>query len=208
MIITLSKVKTLLQLNNNTYDTLIENLIPLVEEVIVDYCNNYFIDEDISLNGIRIPRAYMYNNDLQFVNSTHSIDNSVSDLTSYDFNVGDSIRVFNSKFNNKSFTIESITTGSIILDDINTVKNESGNTVMVVRLEYPRPLEIVAAQMIKFNMAKITPGMASEHIDSYSYNLGEITSSGYPKVIMNGLNDYRKLYLERSYENLSTEKIL
>jgi hypothetical protein len=208
MIITLSKAKTLLQISGSTYDTLINSLIPLVEEVIVDHCNNYFIDDDISLNGIRIPRVYMYNNDLEFVNSTNSIDNSVKDLTSYDFNVGDSIRVFNSKFNNKSFTIDSITTGSIILNDINIVKNESGNTVMVVRLEYPRPLEIVAAQMIKFNMAKITPGMSSEHIDSYSYNLGEITSSGYPKVIMNGLNDYRKLYLERIYENLSTEKIL
>lgn len=207
MVITLSKTKTLLQISDTSRDSLIESLIPLVEQAIVDYCNNYFIDEDVSLNGIKIPKAYMYNNDLQFVNSTHSIDNSVSDLTSYDFNVGDSIRVFNSKFNDQSFTIESINSGSIVLDDINTVKNESGNTIMVVRLEYPKPLEIIAAQMIKFNMAKITPGMTSEHIDSYSYNLGE-TGNGYPTMIMKGLYNYRKLYLTRSYENLSSEYIL
>jgi len=200
MIITLSKVKTLLQISNNTYDTLIKSLIPLVEETIVDYCNNYFIDKDLELDGLRLPKVYMHNKNLEFVNSTNSIDNSVTDLTSYDFNVGDSIRVFNSKFNNQSFTIESISTGSIVLNDIDTIKNESGNIVLVARLEYPKPLEITAAQMIKFNMSKITPGMAAETIDVYSYTLGE-SISGYPKLIINTLNNYRKLYLDRIYED-------
>lgn len=207
MIVTLSKVKTLLQISGSTYDTLIKSLIPIVEENIVDYCNNYFIDYTISYNGIKIPKVYMYNNDMEFVNSTNSIDNSVTDMTSYDLNVGDSIRVFNSKFNNHTFTIASISTGSIVLEDVNSVKSESGNTIMIVRLEYPTPLEITAAQMIKFNMNKITPGMTSESIDSYSYTLGD-TKGGYPKLMSNMLNNYRKLYKERIYENLSTENII
>jgi hypothetical protein len=71
---------------------------------------------------------------------------------------------------------------------------------LVARLEYPKPLEITAAQMIKFNMSKITLGMASEKIDVYSYTLGE-SISGYPKLIVNTLNNYRKLYLDRIYED-------
>src|SRR4030066_112153 len=57
MVITLSEAKTLNQISVSTYDTLINMLIPIVEDSICNYCNNHFVDSYKSINNI-LPTVY------------------------------------------------------------------------------------------------------------------------------------------------------
>jgi hypothetical protein len=183
VIITLNETKSLLQITDTTKDTLITNLIPIVEQAICDYCNNEFIDEYFD---------YINSSSIIF----ESIDNSISlnNISNYKFNVNDSIRIFNSLSNNQTFTIYSISTNSIIVDDIDTIIDENeGYPITLTRIIYPKPLKIIAFKMIDYNLEKITPGLTSESIDDYSFTIMELNEC-YPKNILAGLNKYRKLY--------------
>ena len=43
MIITVDEVKTLLEITGTSKDKIIENLIPLVQDFVLTYCNNEFL---------------------------------------------------------------------------------------------------------------------------------------------------------------------
>lgn len=195
MIITLSESKTLNQISVSTYDTLINMLIPIVEQAIVGYCNNEFIAEYKSINNL-LPTVYHYSNTCTFVNSDNSINDAGGiDFTTLNFKVGDSIRIYNSISNDGARTIKTIAATKIILETIDTVYDEnSGNTIVIARIDYPKMLKIVAAQMVKFLLIKQSPGFKSESFDDYSYTKESDMIGGFPKGIMDGLNDYRSIY--------------
>ncbi len=194
MVITLSEVKALNQINVSTYDTLINMLIPIVEQLIVDYCLNDFIGEYKSINNI-LPTVYYYSNRCTFDNSDNSINDTGIDFTTLLFKVGDSVRIYNSINNDGARTIKTIAATKIIFESIDTIYLEdSGNTIVIARVDYPKMLKIVAAQMVKYLMIKQSPGFKSESFDDYSYTKETEMIGGFPKGIMDGLNEYRSMY--------------
>lgn len=194
MIISLTETKTLLQITSSAYDSLINMLIPIVESTIVDYCNNEFVDVYNAINGI-LPTVYAYLSTTSFAASDNSINDSSEDFTTKNFKANDSIRVYNSLHNDKSFTISSVAAHKIILNSIDTVKDESaGNTIVFCRLAYPLALKFTASQMIKWGLQKQGILFKSEKIDDYSYTREDNLIMGYPSQIMSTLNDYRSLY--------------
>lgn len=202
MIITLAQLKTLLQITSSTYDTLINALIPIVEEQICEYCNNDFIDEYESLNGI-LPVVYFYSTEFYFATTDNSLNNTTDDLTTLDFKAGDTIRVYNSIQNEGILTIKSIAAHKIIFESVNTVNNESaGNCIVIARVKFPKTLQLTASQMIGYNLKKQTAGLISESIDDYSYTKDKDFINGYPKSIMDGLNDFRSLYKKQIPYNI------
>lgn len=195
MILTLSEFKTLNQISVSTYDTLINMLIPIVEESIIAYCNNHFIDSYSSTNTT-LPTVYYYSPNISFASADNSINDLTTDFTTKSFKVGDTIRIYNTISNDGPRTIKTIAATKIILESINTVNTESlGNTIVFARVTYPAQLKLVASQMIRYLLYMQSPGYKSETLDDYSYTKDEIVG-GYPKGIMDGLNNHRSLYLK------------
>jgi hypothetical protein len=187
MIITRTEVKSLLKITDTDWDSFIDMNIPIIEQVICDYCNNDFIDKRYD---------WFSSNGIAFVNATNEI--TFTNIGNKDLIAGDSIRIYRSKRNNQSFTIDTVNSNSLILNDIDTVKEETADDVVyLTKLDYPKPLKLTVSKMMKFLMSELdnnkTPGAKSEKIDDYSITY-EDDYQGFPLSIMKFLNSYRYLY--------------
>lgn len=183
MIITLAKAKTLLQITSSTYDTYINALIPIVESIISQYTNDDFLDI-VKINNSFVPNTYVYSRTLSFVSATNSINDSANLLNTYNFKIGDSIRCYYTLHNNQSFTIKTIAAGSIVLEAIDTVSDESAGTdILICKLKYPLYLEMIAAEMLGYKISKKDMTVKSKSIDDYSYTNYDNFVNGYPKSI-------------------------
>jgi hypothetical protein len=192
MIITLAKVKTLLQITASTYDTYINALIPLVESVISQYANDDFLDV-VKISNSFVPNVYLYSRTISFVNSTNSINDTANLLNTYNFAVGDSIRPYYTLHNNQSFTIKSIAAASIVLESIDTINNESAGTdILICKLKFPTYLELVASEMIGYKLSKKDMTIKSKKIDDYSYTNYDKFINGFPESIFQSVP--RSLY--------------
>ena len=187
MIITRADVKALLRITDNDDDTFIDLNLPIIEQTIVDYCNNEFIDKNFD---------YFSSNAITFVNSDNSIN--YTGIGDKKLVANDSIRVYNSLRNNQAFTIDSISTDKIIVNAIDSITDEDEDEgVFITKVWYPKPLKLVASKMLSFLLSDLDPdktqGAKSEKIDDYSITY-EDDFNGFPKSIMKALNIYRQLY--------------
>lgn len=181
MIITLNETKSLI--DNNSSDTSINQLIPIVEQAICDYCNTDFVDENYD---------FFSSGNIVFLSSDNSIN--LSGIENKKLVVNDTIRVYNSLRNNQAFTVSSVTTDKIIVNSINTIIDENeGKAVYITKIKYPISIKFIASQMINYNLENLTPGMKSEKIDDYTITL-QNTINGYPENYMTGLQIYRQYY--------------
>lgn len=195
MIATLTEIKALLGMTVTTYDTQIKANIPIIEQAISDYCNNDFLDVKQSYRLGYILAVYTYKSTLSFVTSTNSINDSSSGLAGLNFKAGDSVRIYNSIHNDQIFTIKTVAAGSIVFEDVDTVRDEAaGSSILMARLLWPKTLKSIVADMVKFKInRKINPAVKSESIDDYSYtNIDEFTH-GFPKSLMQSCNTFRCL---------------
>lgn len=187
MIITRTEVKELLRINNNDSDSFIDLNLPIIEQIICDYCNTDFIDKQFD---------YFSSNAISFIASDNSIN--LTNIGNKKLVANDSIRVYKSFRNNQSFTIDSVDTDKIIVNSIDTIKDEDENKgVFITTINYPKPLKLIASKMLNFLIADLdedkTPGAKTEKIDDYSITY-EGNYQGFPMSIMNSLNTYRQLY--------------
>lgn len=58
-------------------------------------------------------------------------------------------------------------------------------------VDYPENAEVIAAQMIAFQLNNDKPGMKSEKIGSYSYSRDEQLINGYPKSIVSRIERFQ-----------------
>jgi len=187
MIITRTEAKSLLQITNTDNDSFIDMNLPIIEQVICDYCNTDFIDKQFD---------YFSSGSISFINSDNSIN--LTGIENKKLVANDSIRVYKSLRNNQSYTIDSVNTGKIIVNSLDTITDEDeGEGVYITKINYPRPLKLTASKMLNFLIADLdedkTPGAKSEKIDDYSITY-EDNYQGFPLSIMKALNTYRQLY--------------
>jgi hypothetical protein len=187
MIITRAESKAFLKITDNDNDSFIDLNLPIIEQIICNYCNTDFIDMNFD---------YFVSTTITFNSDDNSIN--MTNIENKKLVVNDSIRVYNSLRNNQTFTIDSISTDKIIVNNIDTIieENESESTY-ITRLNYPKPLKLTASKMLNFLLADLdedkTPGAKSEKIDDYSVTY-EDNYEGFPLSIMKALNSYRYLY--------------
>ncbi|MGD9276513.1 MAG: hypothetical protein PVJ67_05050 [Candidatus Pacearchaeota archaeon] len=185
MIVTVTEVKNLLQISNSTYDSFIKIMIPIVENVICDYCNKDFTDRNY---------VYFSSNTISFTGSTNEIN--FTGIGNKQLVENDTIRVYGSLRNDNPYTVQTVNDNSIVVNDVNRLIDEDeGEGVFIARIKYPTPLKMVAAKMIKYDisLSEKEVGVKSEKIDDYSITYDD-KIMGYPSHIMTQLNDYRTLY--------------
>jgi hypothetical protein len=182
--ITLTEVKTLLQISNTDWDTFITFNIPLVINTICDHCKNHFLDEDI----------YITSENVTFANTDSSI--TITELAG-EFVAGDYIRIYESARNNGCAKIDTVNSTKIVVSEIDIINETVDNSIIIFRANYPKSLKLTAAQMIKFLIANHDPFIKSEKIDDYSVTFDdEEMVDGFPRSIMSKLNRFKKFYLE------------
>ena len=198
MIITRSEAKALLKITNTDQDSFIDLNLPTIEQIICDYCNTDFINKQFD---------YFSSGSISFIASDNSIN--MSGIENKKLVAGDSIRVYKSLRNNQTFTIDSVSTGKIIVNNIDTITDEDeGKGVYITKITYPKPLKLTAAKMMNFLIADLdedkTPGAKSEKIDDYSITY-EDDFQGFPLSIMKALNFYRQAYKINLFNHSSKE---
>jgi len=183
MIATRSEIKQILQITNTDSDALIDMLIPITEQSICDYCNNDFIDCNYE---------YYTNDNITFDSNDNSIN--ATDVGKY-LIAGDSIRVYNSLRNNYSFTAKTVTNDKIIVEDLDTILNETYiyTAPYIVKIAYPRSLKFAFAKMIEYSMTKQNQTYKREKIDDYEYELNLSTTGEFPASLTTSLQKFRKL---------------
>lgn len=189
-IITKAKVKALLQITNSKYDTLIDELIPIVQGVIVDECNNYFKDSNV----------YLKTDTISFADTDpDTILDSLSGFVDAKFAANMEIVVEGSDHNNGMYTAETVVAGTITLIAADELVTEAvGNEVTITKVEWPRGLWSTTAKMIGYDMASTTDfkniGISAESYGDYSRSYAIAGETGeYPKKIIGGLIRYKKV---------------
>jgi len=200
MIVTRDEVKTFLGITGTDYDTLIDTYIPIITEDIVEYCNNTFVAKDPCTYQAKI--IYSKTNTIAFVDSNpDTITDSDNGFITAGFISGDDIYIEGTIRNNGHFTADTVEAGTLTLNDIDslTAEDASENTTPTISLViFPKPLKIVASQMIGYQLFQIndTRGALRESLGDYSvtYDKPSDTIVGgnmYPKDIIVGLAAYK-----------------
>jgi len=139
MIITVDEVNAILGYSYE-YDSRIKKLIPFVQNQIVDYCNNSFLDWNI----------YITASTISFL--TRTITDSNSGFIDAEFYRGCNIKILDSKYNNGVYELKSVAAGSMeIVEDFNQsfVQEDADNTITILRVKFPEEIKLKTAMLIK-----------------------------------------------------------
>lgn len=201
-IITTAEVKTLLSLTGSVYDTAIAALIPYVQADLCEYLNTYFQDGYVyrkSGSALVITRGAtssgttqadkMTDADALFIAKGFLSGMDVAIEGGYS-NVG-----IHSIASLDASTMKFTSTGTLISQDPNsTLDNNYIGTLLISRVNWPRGIKRVVAQIIWYNIQRQKEtGVQSESIDDYSVTYAPLSSGGYPPHIVSALATYRKV---------------
>lgn len=187
MIITSDEVKSLLQISGTTYDSLITAMIPVVQDFVLKYTNNYF--ETLTES------VYRDTNTISFVSgSPAKINDSQNQFVYMGFVAGIHVRVQGSKFNDGIYKVDSVEAGSLILSSDDELISESVDSNVLVKItivQFPKGIKLPVAKMIGFHLEKRNArGVQSESLGDHSISYQ--SGGSYPKSLLDELNQYRQ----------------
>jgi len=181
MIITLDEVNAILGYSYE-YDSRIKKLIPFVQNQVIDYCNNYFLDLDtyIRANTISFSSNIISDSGSGFVEAKFSADN----VNKMD------IRVRDSKRNDGVYEVNTVAAGSLTLEGDSPLKTETAeNTVTITRIKFPEEIKLPVAQLINYYLNREGKLVKSESLPGgYSVIYKD------EKEVMAMFNQWRRLY--------------
>ena len=188
MITTVDEVKSLLQITDSSKDGFIGAMIPVVQDFVLKYTENYF--------EIQKDSVYRESNTISFESgSPAKIYDSENRFVYMGFVPNIHIRVQGSKFNDGIYKVAAVDVGTFTLsaqDELITeaVDKEVVTTINVV--QFPKGIKLPVAKLIAFHLdPQNVKGVQSESLadHSISYQSG----GGYPQSLLTELIPYRKM---------------
>jgi hypothetical protein len=186
MLITLAEYKTIYGISDNSQDAQILAYLPIIEDEIVSYCNNEFLNSDITFSGSFVPTIT--------TGPVYTLVCALGGIAAIGFAAGDQFKLSGTVRNDGRLT------GTIFADTVITVSDilvaEAAVNAEIVLIQYPKALKIYAARMISYQLAHGNDaGLQSESIKSYSYSRasGGASDAGYPAEILHGLDKWRNI---------------
>ena len=168
MIISIEELRLVKELSTLS-DIQLEMMSKGIEDFIRKYTNNNFINKNVTYN-------------------TPSVDGKLSTVSSM-FNIGDTVLISNSKYNDGVYVIQSLdgTLNKKLFDDDN-------NKVTLVT--YPESVKLGVIKLLQYNAVMDGKmGISSESISRHSVSYAQPTSDaigGYPSSLMSFLKPYVK----------------
>ena len=206
-LMTRAEVKQYLKVTSTADDQLIDAYIPVIEEDLCEYCNNYFQDRFVyrsAVGGI----AFVRGNTATATTTADTItddDKELSTNSGAGFRAGMDIVVEGTWANDGIHTIKSLTsatltlesTGELIGQDQDSYYTGSGQkigAILISRVNWPKAIKPIAAKMIWTQVSDAKPGnVQNESIDDYSVTF--VNGSAYPSRVMKGLDKWRNAVL-------------
>lgn len=183
MIATRSEIKTLLQITDTSKDSLIDALIPIVQDEIVEYCNSHFSRTILNTDN----EEFDGGDTISFTASTKTIADSNSGLP---FSVGQDIYIDGSRYNDGHYTIGTASSAAIVTAET-LIDEAEGAAVSIKLVVWPKALKMIVADMIQHKINGKDAGVTGESISgAMSMSFGEEIGS-YPQSLLNGLNKFR-----------------
>ena len=198
MIVTLAQVKALMRITSTTYDTVIQSLIPIVEDDVIRYCNTAFQDGYIYSEGSTLATVR---------GDPDTITDSDSNWVKYGFLAGMDVYIEGGNGTNMGvYQADTVTAGTLTLtsvnrlisQDIDDTDDQPVGVLRVSRINWPVAIILPAAQMVWYHIKEGKPtDVVSERIDDYAvtYSSGSGAQMQYPTRILQGLNKYRMAHL-------------
>jgi hypothetical protein len=212
-ILSVSEVKTLLQISANTYDALLAVLIPMVEDDLFNITQNYFTSEIVRYTS----------NYLIFATTGKTITDSTSiDFADYGFVAAQVVRITGSQNNNKTITLltvlDNVLTASASDSFVNEDMQNNDSTsyeVTIAKVDYPEGLKLcfskmcgdqIKAQSFSDTFASPKSESIGDHSISYGADLQSWVEKGYSLSTINMLKPYckNKIEFSRAYTNKNT----
>lgn len=196
MIATKAEIKRLLNITSMTQEEQIDQLIPVIESDIREYCNNGFRDTNI----------YLSSGEISFTHNAGSADTINLDIGTNEagfvdaqFKAGQTVQVQGSYNNNNFFEIETVSSTALTLYTAANkpyfpvlVTEDEDVLVLINKVEYPSALKNVVAQMMNYKLTNRDYGVSAETVARYSVTYNMDFANGYPKSIMTSLNRWRR----------------
>ena len=181
-IITRAKARTILQIkdSDSPYDDVIDELIPAIQDWIVEYCNNNFLDDRVEYSGSTFSFA------------TNTITDSESGFSDEGFTSNDDIYVAGTDGNDGHYHVNTAAAGTLTLSTSTLVTESAGDYVTITRVIWPQGVQLAAAKMIMYDIKRMNQmGIASETKGDYSVQFAVMKNQGYPDSILGMLIPYR-----------------
>jgi len=183
MIATRTEIKTLLQISDSTKDTLIDALIPIVQDEIVEYCNSHFAKTILNMDN----ENFEGGDTISFIASTKTITDSDS---GFPFSSGQDVYIYGSKYNDGHYSVLTASAGSLTVSE-SLIDEVEGAAVTIKLVTWPRALKMIVADMVQYKINGKDAGVTSESISgAMSMGFGNEIGS-YPESLLSGLNKYR-----------------
>jgi hypothetical protein len=181
MIINKTNIKSMLKITSTTYDTQIDNVIPVILDRLSKACNRFFIYTNSE------GRLY---DDCDMVIDTTTITLN----TDIPFQSGDFFRLFQTDYNNGLYQVKTIENGIITIETSKVMRSEIVSHGIITLIDFPDEFidvitDYVTKQFIRGNKV----GLASEKIDDYQVNFKDIDLILDNRSI---INNYKYTYLE------------
>ncbi len=190
MIVDKEEAKRLVGETKFTHDAEIEALLPLVQDDLVEYCNNLFLDPLISYHVSQI--SYVKGN-------PDTITDNLSEFVDKRFAAGMDVFIDANNTNRGIYELAIVAAGTLTFTTSNELvsmayddsENAPGGA-RISLINWPRPLKIVASRMVWYLISRNKPtGELSENVDSIQKNYDRTRS--YPREIMQMADRYRMM---------------
>jgi alpha-galactosidase len=187
-LLTLSEAKTLLQIapSDTSQDVLISELLIRVEEEVVQYCNNRFINPRTQLVSVTI--AFLAATTTPAANA--KITDSEGAFLDAGFDDGMDVRVSGSALNDGAYVIKTAEAGTLTLQTANQLFNEAAGSVIVLsRVIWPKAIQLPVSKLLKYHMEKAGKLVSQETLPG-----GYTAYFKSEEEILKELNRWRKPY--------------
>jgi len=191
-LMTKEEVRAFTRETSLTYDTLIDTYIPLIEEDICTYLDNWFQDNVIYVEASS-GLAFSRGNSATATSQADYITDDDDRFSTAGFAVGMDIAIAGGS-NNGIYTIAGQTTAVLTMTDTAVFYDQdqdasynSVGRIRISRMKWPSALKPVAAKMIWYQVDQNKPGGAiQERVDDYSITFA--SGREYPQQIINQLD--------------------
>jgi hypothetical protein len=167
-----------------TRDAQITAYLPMIEAEIVEYCNNEFLNKDITFSGSFVPTVS--------AGPVYTLVCALGGISAIGLSAGDQIKLEGTIRNDGRLTTTVIADTVITVSDV--LVAESAVDAKISLIQYPAGLKMYAARMVAYQLAHGNDaGLTSESIKSYSYSRasGGASDAGYPQELLKGLDKWR-----------------
>ena len=199
---TVAKVKARLGITASTYDTEIGEIIPLVQDFIMEYTHNFFpvsvmpaIEQlDVFSDRFNVVRKFLFSATISFVASGRHILDSDNNFVNAGFVDGMDIRIQYGLLNDGVHEVDTVAAGDIVLtSDAVLFDEDESIQVLLSWVKFPKALEMISAKMIKEDINMVLDDrVQSERVGNTNFNFGSTFRGEYPEGILKLLKPWKR----------------